>query len=74
MVPMWTVPIALACGNAVILKPSEKCPSAAIRAAQLLKQAGLPDGIYPYIYILLEFIHIHTYTLTNINASCIFFL
>jgi malonate-semialdehyde dehydrogenase (acetylating)/methylmalonate-semialdehyde dehydrogenase len=45
MVPMWFVPIALACGNAVVLKPSEKDPSAALAVAALWKEAGLPDGV-----------------------------
>ncbi len=46
MVPMWFFPIALAAGNAVVLKPSEKDPSAAIWIAKLLKEAGLPDGVF----------------------------
>lgn len=46
MVPMWFFPIALAAGNCVILKPSEKDPSAAIWIAKLLKEAGLPDGVF----------------------------
>ncbi len=46
MVPMWFFPIALAAGNTVILKPSEKDPSAAIWMAKLLKEAGLPDGVF----------------------------
>jgi malonate-semialdehyde dehydrogenase (acetylating)/methylmalonate-semialdehyde dehydrogenase len=46
MVPMWMFPIALACGNTFILKPSERDPSTAIRLAQLLKEAGLPDGVF----------------------------
>ncbi len=46
MVPMWFFPIALAAGNTVILKPSEKDPSAAIWIAELLKEAGLPDGVF----------------------------
>ncbi|MDQ1082185.1 MULTISPECIES: CoA-acylating methylmalonate-semialdehyde dehydrogenase [Microbacterium] len=46
MVPMWFFPIALAAGNAVILKPSEKDPSASLWLAQLWKEAGLPDGAY----------------------------
>ncbi|MEY4424026.1 MAG: hypothetical protein RLZZ258_1129 [Actinomycetota bacterium] len=46
MVPMWFFPIALAAGNVVILKPSEKDPSAAIWIAKLLKEAGLPDGVF----------------------------
>ena len=46
MVPMWMFPIAIACGNAFILKPSEKDPSCSIRLAELLKEAGLPDGVF----------------------------
>ena len=46
MVPMWFFPLALAAGNAVILKPSEKNPSASIWIAKLLKEAGLPDGVF----------------------------
>ena len=45
MVPLWFVPIAIACGNAVVLKPSEKDPSATIAIAELWKEAGLPDGV-----------------------------
>jgi len=46
MVPMWMFPIALACGNAFVLKPSERDPSASLMLAELLKQAGLPDGVF----------------------------
>ncbi|MCM6762954.1 CoA-acylating methylmalonate-semialdehyde dehydrogenase [Rathayibacter sp. ZW T2_19] len=46
MVPMWFFPIAIAAGNTVILKPSEKDPTAAIWMAQLWKEAGLPDGVF----------------------------
>jgi malonate-semialdehyde dehydrogenase (acetylating) / methylmalonate-semialdehyde dehydrogenase len=46
MVPMWMFPIALGCGNTFVLKPSEKDPSAALELAQLLKEAGLPDGVF----------------------------
>jgi malonate-semialdehyde dehydrogenase (acetylating)/methylmalonate-semialdehyde dehydrogenase len=46
MVPMWFFPIAVAAGNAVILKPSEKDPSAALWMARLWKEAGLPDGVF----------------------------
>ncbi|MEX0732107.1 MAG: CoA-acylating methylmalonate-semialdehyde dehydrogenase [Aquisalimonadaceae bacterium] len=49
MVPMWMFPVALACGNAFILKPSEKDPSAGLLMAELLKQAGLPDGVFNVI-------------------------
>jgi malonate-semialdehyde dehydrogenase (acetylating)/methylmalonate-semialdehyde dehydrogenase len=46
MVPMWFYPLAIAAGNAVILKPSEKDPSASIWIAKLWKEAGLPDGVF----------------------------
>lgn len=46
MVPMWMFPVALACGNTFVLKPSEKDPSVSIRLAELLKEAGLPDGVF----------------------------
>jgi len=46
MVPMWMFPIALACGNTFILKPSEKDPSLGIEMARLLQEAGLPDGVF----------------------------
>jgi methylmalonic acid semialdehyde dehydrogenase len=46
MVPMWTVPIALGCGNAVILKPSEKVPMTMEFIAGLMKKAGIPDGVF----------------------------
>ena len=46
MVPMWMFPMAIACGNTFILKPSEKDPSCSIKLAQLLKEAGLPDGVF----------------------------
>ena len=46
MVPMWMFPIAIACGNTFILKPSEKDPSCPMRLAELLTEAGLPDGVF----------------------------
>ena len=46
MVPMWMFPVAIACGNTFILKPSERDPSASLLIADLLKQAGLPDGVF----------------------------
>jgi malonate-semialdehyde dehydrogenase (acetylating)/methylmalonate-semialdehyde dehydrogenase len=46
MVPMWFFPIAIAAGNAVVLKPSEKDPTAAVWLARLWKEAGLPDGVF----------------------------
>ena len=50
MVPLWFVPIAIACGNAVVLKPSEKDPSAAILLAELFAEAGLPDGVLNVVH------------------------
>ena len=46
MVPLWMIPVALACGNCFILKPSEKDPSVSLKLAALLKEAGLPDGVF----------------------------
>ena len=46
MVPLWMFPVAIACGNTFILKPSEKVPSAALRMAELFSEAGLPDGVF----------------------------
>ena len=50
MVPMWMFPMALACGNTFVLKPSEKDPSASVRMAELLKDAGLPDGVLNVVH------------------------
>jgi malonate-semialdehyde dehydrogenase (acetylating) / methylmalonate-semialdehyde dehydrogenase len=49
MVPMWMFPLALACGNTFVLKPSERDPSASLLHAKLLKEAGLPDGVFNVI-------------------------
>ena len=49
MVPMWMFPMAIACGNTFILKPSEKDPSCPLRLAELFKEAGLPDGVFNVI-------------------------
>jgi malonate-semialdehyde dehydrogenase (acetylating)/methylmalonate-semialdehyde dehydrogenase len=46
MVPMWMFPVAIACGNTFVLKPSERDPSAPLLIARLLKEAGLPDGVF----------------------------
>src|SRR5260370_3571700 len=46
MVPMWMFPIAIACGNTFVLKPSEKDPSASVRIAELWAEAGLPAGVF----------------------------
>ena len=50
MVPMWMFPIAIAAGNTFVLKPSEKDPSASIRIAELLAEAGLPDGVFNVVH------------------------
>ncbi|HSF86744.1 MAG TPA: CoA-acylating methylmalonate-semialdehyde dehydrogenase [Acidimicrobiia bacterium] len=50
MVPMWMYPIAIACGNTFVLKPSEKDPSASQLAAEMLQQAGLPDGVFNVLH------------------------
>ena len=50
MVPMWMYPLAIACGNAFILKPSEKDPSAALFCAELLAQAELPPGVFNVVH------------------------
>jgi malonate-semialdehyde dehydrogenase (acetylating)/methylmalonate-semialdehyde dehydrogenase len=49
MVPMWMFPVALACGNCFILKPSERAPSAALLLAAWLTEAGLPDGVFSVV-------------------------
>ncbi len=50
MVPLWFVPVAIAAGNAVVLKPSEKDPSASLLLAQLWAQAGLPEGVFSVVH------------------------
>jgi malonate-semialdehyde dehydrogenase (acetylating) / methylmalonate-semialdehyde dehydrogenase len=50
MVPMWMHPIAIACGNCFVLKPSEKDPSASNRVAELYAEAGLPDGVFNVVH------------------------
>jgi malonate-semialdehyde dehydrogenase (acetylating) / methylmalonate-semialdehyde dehydrogenase len=50
MVPMWMFPVALACGNTFILKPSERDPSASVIVAEWLKEAGLPDGVFGVVH------------------------
>jgi malonate-semialdehyde dehydrogenase (acetylating) / methylmalonate-semialdehyde dehydrogenase len=49
MVPMWMYPVAIACGNAFVLKPSERDPSPSLLVAELWKQAGLPDGVFTVV-------------------------
>ncbi|MBC7585452.1 MAG: aldehyde dehydrogenase family protein, partial [Tardiphaga sp.] len=50
MIPMWMFGVAIACGNAFILKPSERDPSVPVRLAQLMSEAGLPDGILNVVH------------------------
>ena len=50
MVPLWMFPVALACGNTFVLKPSERDPSASLMLAELLRQAGLPDGAFNVVH------------------------
>ena len=50
MVPMWMFPVAIACGNTFVLKPSERDPSASMRIAELWKEAGLPDGVFNVVH------------------------
>ena len=50
MVPLWMFPVAIACGNTFILKPSEKVPSASMRMAELFREAGLPDGVFNVVH------------------------
>ena len=50
MVPLWMFPVAIACGNTFVLKPSERDPSASVFMAELLKQAGLPDGVFNVVH------------------------
>src|SRR5229473_1318572 len=50
MVPMWMFPVALACGNTFILKPSERDPSMSLKMAELLDEAGLPEGVFNVIH------------------------
>ncbi|HUH08621.1 MAG TPA: CoA-acylating methylmalonate-semialdehyde dehydrogenase [Egibacteraceae bacterium] len=50
MVPMWMFPLAIACGDTFVLKPSEKDPSASVLLAELLAEAGLPDGVFNVVH------------------------
>lgn len=50
MIPLWMAPMAIACGNTFVLKPSEKDPSFAMRLADFFKEAGLPDGVFNVVH------------------------
>jgi malonate-semialdehyde dehydrogenase (acetylating) / methylmalonate-semialdehyde dehydrogenase len=50
MVPMWMFPVSIACGNTFVLKPSERVPTLSLRLAELLQEAGLPDGVFNVVH------------------------
>jgi len=50
MVPLWMFPIALTCGNTFVLKPSEKVPLSSVRLAEILEEAGVPDGVFNVVH------------------------
>src|SRR5205823_5547909 len=50
MVPLWMVPVALACGNTFVLKPSERVPLSAVRLGELLLEAGVPEGVFNIVH------------------------
>ena len=50
MVPLWMFPLAIACGNTFVLKPSDRVPRSAVRAAELLMEAGLPAGVMNVVH------------------------
>src|SRR5262249_899280 len=50
MVPLWMAPVALACGNTFVLKPSEKVPLSAVRLGELLIESGLPPGVFDIVH------------------------
>lgn len=65
MVPLWMFPVAIACGNTFVLKPSEKVPLTAVRLAELLEKAGLPKGVFNIVHGGLEVVNAlidHKYT------------
>jgi malonate-semialdehyde dehydrogenase (acetylating)/methylmalonate-semialdehyde dehydrogenase len=50
MVPLWMIPVALVCGNSFVLKPSQRTPLSAVRIAELLERAGLPEGVFNVVH------------------------
>ncbi|MEN9855273.1 MAG: hypothetical protein RLZZ157_399 [Pseudomonadota bacterium] len=75
MIPMWMFGVAIACGNAFICKPSEKDPSVPVRLGELLKEAGLPDGVFQVVHgdkivvdALLEHPDIHAISFVGSSA------
>ena len=57
MVPMWTIPISLMCGNCVILKPSEKVPMTMQRVIDLFIEAGIPSGVFQVVHGAVEVVN-----------------
>lgn len=60
MIPLWTIPVALATGNTLVLKPSERDPGAAMIIAELCQKAGLPEGVLNVVHG----------TVNTVNAIC----
>ncbi len=58
MVPLWMIPPALVCGNTFVLKPSQRTPLSAVRIAELLVEAGLPDGVFNVVHGAKEAVHV----------------
>lgn len=71
MVPMWMWPVAVACGNTVVMKPSEKNPTASMLMAQWMKEAGLPDGVLNIVNGDKEAVDV---LLTNKNIQAVSFV
>lgn len=81
MVPMWMFPIALATGNTFVLKPSEKDPSLPLALAKLLKEAGLPDGVFNVVQgdkeavdVLLTDPRVQAVSFGRLDADCRIYL
>jgi malonate-semialdehyde dehydrogenase (acetylating)/methylmalonate-semialdehyde dehydrogenase len=71
MVPLWMYPVAIACGNTFILKPSEKVPLSSVRLGELLMEAGLPDGVFNIVHGNKECVDV---LLTHPNVAAISFV
>src|SRR5450756_3249815 len=71
MVPMWIYPIALACGNTMVWKPSSHTPGASQLQAELWKEAGLPDGVFNVVFGL-SLIHISEPTRLGMISCAVF--
>ena len=76
MVPMWMFPVALACGNTFLLKPSEKVPLSAVRLGELLLEAGLPAGVFNIIHgdrecVELLLAHPHVQAISFVGSTAV---